>query len=344
MPDPRFYDRHGPFTLGEIAEISGATLGAGADDARTVNDIAPLEQATANDLSFIDNPRYNAAFAESRAGACFVDAARVGQAPAGMALLVSKTPYLAYALAAAAFYPDVRAAASAGPEATSVDPAASIGEGTNVAPGAVIGARAEIGRNCDIGPNAVIGPGVVIGADCRVGAGASLAYCILGDRVRLYAGVRIGEPGFGFAVSGTGFLTVPQLGRVMIGDDVEIGANTTIDRGSGPDTVVGAGTRIDNLVQIGHNVRIGRSCIIVAQVGIAGSTVLEDGVVVGGQVGFAGHLNVGTGAQIGAQAGVARDVPAGARLLGTPAMPARRFFRQMAFLERLVNEKVRKDG
>jgi len=341
MPDSRFFIRHGPFTLGEIAEISGASLLSGADPEHTVSDIAPLAEAGPDDLSFIDNPRYAADFVASKAGACVANAARAQEAPAGMALLLSETPYLAYARTATAFYPDTRVADMVAP----IDPTASIGDGTRLAPGVVIGPGAEVGRDCDIGPNVVIGKGVVVGDHCRIAAGASLAYCILGHRVRLFAGVRIGEPGFGFAVGDAGFLTVPQLGRVMIGDGVEIGANSAIDRGSGPDTVIGAGTRIDNLVQIGHNVRVGRNCIIVALVGISGSVTLEDGVVVGGQAGIAGHLTVGAGAQIGAQSGINRDIPAGARLQGTPAVPVRQFYRQAAFLERLMKEKkVRKDG
>jgi len=344
MPDPRFFTRHGPFTLGEIAEICDASLKSDTDRDRTVRDVAPLERAGAEDLSFIDNPRYAAAFAVSKAGACIANAERAGQAPPGMALLVSGAPYLAYARAASAFYPELQAVDDADGNAAAVHPTATIGAGTRLAPGVAIGPGAEIGRDCEIGSNAVIGHGVVVGRGCRIGAGASLAYCILGDRVRVYAGARIGEPGFGFAPGPTGFVTVPQLGRVMVGDGVEIGANTTIDRGSGPDTVIGAGTRIDNLVQIGHNVRIGRNCIIVAQVGIAGSATLEDGVVIGGQAGIAGHLTVGAGAQIGAQAGVNRDVPAGAKLQGTPAVTVRQFFRQVAYLERMLKEKVRKDG
>ncbi|MEE8333075.1 MAG: UDP-3-O-(3-hydroxymyristoyl)glucosamine N-acyltransferase [Alphaproteobacteria bacterium] len=341
MPDPRFFTRHGPFTLGAIAKISGASLLSDADLEYTVSDISPLAAAGPDDLSFIDNPRYAADFSASSAGACLVNGARAQEAPPGMALLLSETPYLAYARAATAFYPDIRPVEAVAP----IDPTASIGDGTRLAPGVFIGPGAEIGRDCDIGPNVIIGQGVVVGDECRIAAGASLACCILGKNVRIYAGVRIGEPGFGFAVGDAGFLTVPQLGRVLIGDGVEIGANTTIDRGSGPDTVIGAGTRIDNLVQIGHNVRVGCNCIIVALVGISGSVTLEDGVVVGGQVGIAGHLTVGAGAQIGAQSGVNRDVSAGARLQGTPAVPVRQFYRQAAYLERLMTEKkVRKDG
>ena len=178
---------------------------------------------------------------------------------------------------------------------------------------------------------------MVLGPDCRVGQHASLSYAIIGARVYVYPGARIGQEGFGFASTTSGFLTVPQLGRVIVGDDVEIGANSTVDRGSFGDTVIGAGTRIDNLVQIGHNVRLGRCCIVVAQVGIAGSTVLEDFVQLGGQAALAGHLHVGKAAKIGAQSGVMSDVAAGDVLLGTPAQPRRSFFKQTALLKKLIN-------
>ena len=195
-------------------------------------------------------------------------------------------------------------------------------------------AGAEIGAGCRIGPFVAIGPGVMLGPECRIGAHASLSHAVLGARVYVYPGVRIGQEGFSFASTKAGFLTVPHLGRVVLEDDVEVGANTTIDRGSTGDTVIGAGSRLDNLVQIGHNVRLGRCCVVVAQAGIAGSTVLEDFVQVGGQAALAGHLRVGKAAKIGAQAGVMSDVPPGAALVGSPAQPRLEFFRQVAALKR----------
>jgi UDP-3-O-[3-hydroxymyristoyl] glucosamine N-acyltransferase len=182
----------------------------------------------------------------------------------------------------------------------------------------------------------VIGDGVVLGMDCRIGAHASVSHALLGDRVRIYPGVRIGQDGFGFAVAPTGFVSVPQLGRVVLEHDVEVGANSTIDRGSLHDTFIGAGSRLDNLVQIGHNVRLGRGCVIVAQAGISGSTILEDNVMVGGQAGLTGHLRVGRRARIGAQAGVMSDVASGADVVGSPAQPVREFFRNFAILRKLA--------
>jgi UDP-3-O-[3-hydroxymyristoyl] glucosamine N-acyltransferase len=185
---------------------------------------------------------------------------------------------------------------------------------------------------------AVIGEGVVLGADCRIGAHVSLSHTLLGDRVVVYPGARIGQDGFGLAPTGQAYLSIPQLGRVILEDDVEIGANSTVDRGSLQDTRIGAGSRLDNLVQIGHNVRLGRGCVIVSQAGISGSTILEDHVMVAGQAGLTGHLRIGRRARIGAQAGVMADVPEGADVVGSPAQPAREFFRHIAVLRRLVKE------
>ena len=344
MPDPRFFSVGGPFTIGDLAEIGIADLSDGADPQLVICDVAPIDCAGPKDLSFIDNPRYVEQFRHSKAGACIVSDDRISIAPPAMSLLVSKAPYLTYARVASAFYPTVDAEPWQARKSDLVHPTAVIGKGTRIAAGAVVREAAEIGENVRIDSNAVIGPGVVIGNDCHIGAMVSVFYCIMGNGVRLYSGVRIGEAGFGFAHDGANFLTVPQLGRVVIEDNVEIGANTTIDRGSGPDTVIGAGCRIDNLVQIGHNVKLGRDCIVVALTGIAGSAVLEDGVTLAGQVGVAGHLTIGAGSQVGAQSGVIKNVEPGSRILGTPSVPARQYMRQMAILGRMAREKGKSDG
>ena len=257
-----------------------------------------------------------------------------------MALILSEQPYMAFARVARLFYPAPAFEAGVSPTAD-VAPDARLGEGCRIDAGAVIGAECIIGARCRVAPNAVIGDGVVVGDDCRIGAGASLSHCLIGDRVMIYPGVRIGQDGFGFASGSAGHVRIPQTGRVIIHDDVEIGANSTVDRGSGPDTIIGAGCMIDNLVQIGHNVQMGRGCVIVAQVGISGSAKLDDFVVIGGQSGIAGHLNVGKGARIGAQSGVMRDVEAGASLVGAPAIPSKAFFRQIATLRRLSDKEVK---
>lgn len=338
MADPRFFENQGPFTLGHLAEIAGATIHDATGSGALVRDVASLDAATIDHISFFDNARYRQAFRDSSAGACLVHPDHVADAPASMNMLVCDDPYRGYGLVAQEFYPLAAAKSGIAPGAV-VDPAAKIGTGSEICPGAVIGPHAEIGENCIIGANAVIGAGVVLGDDVRIGAGVTIYYSIIGSRVRILAGARIGEDGFGFAPGPEGPTRIPQLGRVIIGDNVEIGANSAIDRGAGPDTVIGEGTRIDNLVQIGHNVTIGRCCILVGQVGIAGSATIEDYCVLAGQVGMAGHITIGRGARIGAQAGVTKDIPGGASVVGSPAMPVKQYFRQLATLQRLVKRK-----
>jgi UDP-3-O-[3-hydroxymyristoyl] glucosamine N-acyltransferase len=216
-----------------------------------------------------------------------------------------------------------------------------VADGCQIDAGAVIGAHAEIAADCHIGANAVIGEGVALGANCRIGANSTISHAILGSRVYIHPGVRIGQDGFGFAMGPAGHLKVPQLGRVVVHDDVEIGANTTIDRGAGPDTVIGAGCRIDKLVQIGHNVQLGRGCVLVAQTGISGSTKLGDFVITAGQAGLTGHLTIGSGARIAAQAGVMRDVAPGETVGGSPAVPVTQWLRQTALLGQLAQKKGR---
>ena len=338
MADPRFFNNSGPFTLARLAEVAGAQLADGADPERLIRDVAPLEQAGVEDLAFLDNTKYRASFRASSAGACVTKPQFADEAPDGMALLLSDNPYKAYALIAQALYP--RPSIEAGIAASAVvDPAATVSAEAEIGPGAVIEADAEIGDRCRIGPNAVIRRGVVIGEDSDIGAGATLSHCLVGRRVRIYTGVRIGQDGFGFAIDPAGHVTVPQLGRVIIEDHVEIGANTTIDRGAGPDTVIGQGSMIDNLVQIGHNVEVGPGSVIVAQAGISGSTKLGRLVVLAGQAGLAGHLTVGDGARVGAQSGVMRDVPAGEDVFGSPAMPSRQYWRWYSRLMKLSGLK-----
>lgn len=342
MPDPVFFTKAGPFSLADLAEISGATLPDGSDKTATFDDVAPLDAAGATDVSFLDNPKYTKLFAVSKAGACLAHPDRIPDAPSGMVVLSTPTPYLAYARVAAAFYPET-ANEGIHPTAAIAD-SVILGKCVGVGANAVISENAVIGDNSEIAAGAIVGRGVQIGNNCYIGQKVSLQYCVIGDRVRLYAGVSIGEPGFGIAQSDQGFVTVPQLGRVIIGNDVEIGTNSAVDRGAGPDTVIGNGTRIDNMVHIAHNVRIGQHCIILGQTGISGSTELEDFVVLAGQSGVAGHLKIRQGTQVGAQSGVIWDTEPGSKLLGTPAIPNRKWWRQWTRLGRLAEEKARKDG
>ena len=340
MTDKRFFNVSGPFSLAELAVIAGAEIVGSTDASVLFSDVAPLSDAEPGMVSFLDNKRYSEAFAVSRAGVCVVRPTMVGKAPEGMALLTCDDPYHGYARIARAFYPAEQSAPQIA-EGSFIDPSAKLGADCRVEPGAVIGAGVEIGDRCLIGANAVIGKGVIIGTDCSIGPLTTLACCLIGDKVILHTGVRIGQDGFGFALGAQGHLKVPQLGRVVIEDDVEIGANTTVDRGTGPDTVIGAGTKIDNLVQIGHNVRLGRNCIIVSQVGISGSSTVGDFVMIGGQVGLAGHLNVGSGVQIAAQSGVMRDIEPGQKVGGSPAAPFRDWMRGIAMIEKMSKKKGR---
>jgi len=342
--DPRFYQRTGPHGLPAIAAAAGATGTAGARDRGTAfSGVAPLPAAGPQEVSFLDNRRYLPALRATAAGAVIVHPDLANAVPAGIAAILTPEPYAAWARVCALFHPLPPPVPGIHPSAI-VDPAARIAPDAEIGALCVIGAGAEIGPRCRIGPGTVIGAGVVLGGDCRIGAQVTISHALLGSRVIAFPGVRIGQDGFGFAITPHGFLSVPQLGRVLIEDDVEIGANTTIDRGSAADTVIGAGSRLDNLVQIAHNVRVGRMCVIVAQVGISGSTTLGDFVMVGGQGGLAGHVTVGARARIGAQAGVMSDIPPGAEVVGSPALPAKEFWRMTALMRRLARRRAGQTG
>ncbi|MBR0655938.1 UDP-3-O-(3-hydroxymyristoyl)glucosamine N-acyltransferase [Plastoroseomonas arctica] len=337
--DPRFFATAGPHSLAAIAAAAGA--GDVPDGARLFAGVAPLQTAGPDDVSFLDNRRYAAALATSRAGAVVIAAAMAGKVPAGCIPLVTSQPYLGFARVATLFHPQPKARPGVHPGAV-IGAGAEIGEGCEIGAYAVVGAGAVLGKGCILEPHAVVGAGVVLGARCRIHSHASICHAIAGDEVVLNAGARIGGEGFGFATDATTgrHVTVPQVGRVILGDGCEIGANSTVDRGSGGDTVLGPGCRLDNLVQIGHNVRLGKGCVIVAMAGIAGSVTLGDYVVVAAQGGIAGHVTVGDRARIGAQAGVMQDVEAGTDVLGSPAQPSREKWRQIAVLRRLATAAI----
>jgi UDP-3-O-[3-hydroxymyristoyl] glucosamine N-acyltransferase len=341
----------GELTTGEIAALTGAKLRRGDPADRRIRNIAPLDTAGPLDVSFLDNSKYAGEFARTRAGACLVAPRFLESAPKNMVVLETVQPYPAFVavtrkLFANLLRPSSLFAGEGHAETAQIDPTARLESGVTVDPHALVGPRAEIGSGTLIGPGAVIGADVRIGRDCAVGAHASIVYALIGDRVIIHAGVRIGQDGFGFLPSPQGHQKIPQTRRVVVQDDVEIGANTTIDRGATRDTVIGEGTKIDNLVQIGHNVSVGRHCLIVSQVGISGSVTVGDFAVLAGQVGIADHLTIGAGAVLGARAGVMSNVPAGARWAGFPAEPAIDWKRGQALVRRLVRrgKAERKSG
>lgn len=334
MADPRFFGSSGPQRLADIAAAAGATFTG--DGERRFTGVAPLQSAGPDDVSFLDNRRYAPLLAETRAGAVVLQPAFADQVPAGAIALVTAQPYLGFARVATLLHPQPRPVP--GIHATAVvAPDAVVGEGTEIGPYVVVGAAARIGAGCILHPHVTLGPGVEIGDGCRLHAHASVSHAILGRCVVLHPGARIGQEGFGFAPTPDGrFETMPQLGRVLLGDFVEVGANSCVDRGSQGDTVIGPGTRLDNLVQIGHNVQTGRGCVIVGQAGIAGSTTLGDFVTLAAQAGVAGHLTIGSQARIGGQAGVMNDVPPKVDVIGSPSMPVRDFWRAMARWKKLA--------
>lgn len=338
MPDSRFYDFAGKMPLKNLVLLTGAKLRMQSDGMREVGGVAPLDKAGPSDLSFFDNRKYRDMFLSSEAGACFVRPEDSELAPITMAVLLHDNPYYAYAIAADALYPRPVVKNRISDQAF-IHESAKIGSACEIRAGAVIGPHVEIGSRCLIESNVVIDRGVTIGNDCRIGACASISHAIIGNRVGIYPGARIGQDGFGYALSDQGHVKVPQLGRVVIEDDCEIGANTTIDRGAGPDTIIGRGSIIDNLVQIAHNVNLGRGCVLVAQSGVAGSTRLGNGVVVAAQGGIAGHLKIGDGTRIAAQSGVMRDLEPGIEVAGSPSQPSRQYFRQVSWLMRMTQKK-----
>jgi UDP-3-O-[3-hydroxymyristoyl] glucosamine N-acyltransferase len=341
MTEPFFHPRPLGLTVREIVDLAEAAPEANADLDRRITGIAALDLAGSRDLTFLDNPKYADQLAATHAGVCFTSRRFAGRAPAGVAVLVAREPYRAFVAVARLLFPDaLRPSSLFGAETIAagafVHPSARLESGVAVDPTAVVGPRAEIGSGSVIGPGAVIGPDVRVGRGCSIGAGATLTHALLGDQVIVHAGCRIGQDGFGYLADAQGRRKVPQVGRVIIQDDVEIGANTTIDRGASRDTVIGEGTKIDNQVQVGHNVVIGRHCILVAQTGLSGSTTLGDHVVLGARVGTNNHVTIGEGAQIAAISIVNDDVPPGARWGGTPAKPVKLWFREMKTLEHMA--------
>ena len=333
MADSRFYENHGPFTLEQICEICDAVLEDSGKKDLQIADMATMGTAGEGQICFFYDKKKKDAAASIKATACVTTPEFKDIIPDGVAVLVSANPKLAFVKLNEAFYSEPKPEPEIRPSAV-ISKTALIGENCYIGDNVVLEDNVKIGDNVILEANVVISRGCEIGSHCRIGAGAHISHCLMGERCYIYGGARIGWDGFGFLFVQGVHKKIPQVGRVIIGNDVEIGANTCIDRGAMDDTVIGDGCRIDNLVQVAHNVKLGRGCILVSQTGIAGSCTLGDYVVCGGQTGFADHLNIGSGAQIAAQSGLMRDVEPGAVVMGSPAVPIKDFMRQVAFMQK----------
>lgn len=338
MPDSRFFPLPSPIPLYRIAQVCDATIWPKNTPDFSLQDVAPLHTAQKEHLTFYHNTKYVDQLQATKAGACFIHPDNIAQAPAGLILLITAKPYRSYAKTASLFHPDLPKTGAISPLAV-ISPLAKIGKNVTISPFCLIHDHVEIGDDSFIDAHTVIHEGTIIGPRCRIFSHVSISHAIIGCDVYIKSGARIGQKGFGFEMDELGHISVPQLGRVLIGDHVEIGANTTIDRGAGPDTIIGRGTRIDNLVQIAHNVVVGDYCVLVAQTGIAGSTKLGKFVIVAGQAGIAGHLEVGDKARIAARSGVMKNIGSGQTVAGYPAIPVRDWHRQTIALSKMTVHK-----
>jgi UDP-3-O-[3-hydroxymyristoyl] glucosamine N-acyltransferase len=348
--DPVFFAPSRSFTAAEIAALTGAQLVDSSKADVEIDAIASVKDGRDRALVYVDGKANASLLQGVTAAAVLCPPDITDRMPPGMAVLAVARPQQAFAMIGRLLFPEAAIPGSVTGE-TGISPRAVIGasarleDGVTVEAGAVIGENVSIGRGTVIAPNAVIGKSCQIGRDCFIGPNAAVQYAMIGDRSVIHAGAQIGQDGFGFTPGPRGPERIPQIGRVIIQDNVEIGANTTVDRGALADTVIGEGSKIDNLVQIAHNVKMGRGCIVAGHCGISGSVTMGDFVMLGGRVGLADHVTVGAGVQVAAAAGVMNDIPAGERWAGVPAMPMRDFFRQVSVLRSLTAAKKGKaDG
>lgn len=334
MPDPRFFEKLPPRSLSELALLCGAEADLGSITA-PLTEVAPLALAGTGAVAFLSDRRHLASLSETRASACFVGPAFAPEVPAHCHALVTSHPQAAWAVAANLFFRPI----GFEPGAPAVHPTAELEEGVELGHGVVVGAGARIGAGSRLGPGTVIGPGVCLGRSCRIGPRVVIGFALVGDGVSILSGAVIGEAGFGAAAGPKGVVDIPQLGRVILQDNVTVGANSCIDRGAFDDTTVGENTKIDNLVHIGHNTRIGRNCVMAAFVGVSGSVTIGDGVAFGGKAGIADHVTIGSGASIGAGAGIIKNVPGGEIWSGYPGRPVREWLKETAWVARATRRK-----
>ncbi len=338
MTDNRFFVAEGPFTLFQLAAHVGGSLNRPELASTSIIGVAELCEATEGQISVYCDSRHSLSFKSSHASAVVTSQKLALLHHNGCALLLCDNPRLAFALIASLFYPPVKSNGAIHPRAE-VAENARLGDEVEVAAGAVIEAHASVGARTRIGANTLIGAGVQVGEDCTIGANCSITYALVGHRVAIASNTSIGGEGFGFVPGPSGLTKIPQLGRVVIGDHVDIGNNVAIDRGSLGDTMIGADTVLDNFIHIAHNVHIGMGCAFAAQVGIAGSTTIGNHVMVGGHTAIKDHITIGNGVRIAAKSGVIHDIPDGESIGGIPAIPARQWQRQIATLARLSRPK-----
>jgi len=337
MANTMFFMPSCRMTVAEVVALTGARLLQSNLASVPVERLAALDDSGPGALTFIEDKKYQASLDDLVAVAIFCPEELLSKVPEGIAILVTQRPHRDFAMVGRVLYPSSTRPASLlgeigiSPQAY-IHTSVQLEKNVTIEAGAIIGKDVEIGARTVVSATAVIAENCKIGRDSYIGPGVSIQCAFIGDHVKLHAGVRIGQDGFGYVDGDAGVEKVPQLGYVVIQDHVEIGANTTVDRGALRDTIIGEGTKIDNLVQIAHNVRIGRFCLIAAHCGISGSCVIGDMTQLGGRVGLVDHLKIGSGVQVAAASGVMNDIPNGEKWGGIPARPFKQWFREVAAL------------
>ncbi|MBL4871605.1 MAG: UDP-3-O-(3-hydroxymyristoyl)glucosamine N-acyltransferase [Robiginitomaculum sp.] len=330
MVDTRFYKRLGPILLIDLISTLDVEIFSGKVSELLITNAAPAHLSKVGEISYYEKSRYRSNLSTCQASACFVKAEQaVAIEKLGSIPIISKFPRADFSRAATRLYQSI-------PYGDRDDHEI---EGVDIGQNSVIGQGAIIGKGTIIGANSVIGPGVVLGENCVIGANVVIEYAILGDHCKIHHGAVIGCTGFGVAVSADGGVDIPHYGRVVIGDHVSVGSQTTIDRAMFGETKIGDGCKFDNQVQIGHNNTIGPNCMFAAHVGISGSCVIGARVIMGGKAGVADHINIGDGASLAASAGTMHDIPAGEMWSGSPALPIRQHMRQVSAIRKLVRQK-----